>query len=148
MPAAPHHIILSRQRSQKSWPQEITRGTTPRPRWRQCASSEEAVTPRIDTPVGIHAFRAAWLFHRRRGRNLRFIGMAQNSSSWPRSLAGYPFQRPGVGPKVGPTLSSAYHPPRSMICVCFAKPSSLGVTEPFLTQKRPFLTQIRCLKFI
>ena len=34
--------------------------------------------------------------------------------------------------------SSADHPPRSLTCVCFAKPSSLGVTEPFLTQKQPF----------
>jgi hypothetical protein len=33
------------------------------------------------------------------------------------------------------TTSSTNHRPRSMTCVCFAKPSSLGVTEPFLTQK-------------
>ena len=34
------------------------------------------------------------------------------------------------------TTSSTNHRPRSMTCVCFAKPSSLGVTEPFLTQKQ------------
>jgi hypothetical protein len=33
------------------------------------------------------------------------------------------------------TTSSTNHRPRSMTCVCFAKPSSLGVTEPFLAQK-------------
>jgi hypothetical protein len=33
------------------------------------------------------------------------------------------------------TTSSTNHRPRSMTCVCFAKPTSLGVTEPFLTQK-------------
>ena len=33
------------------------------------------------------------------------------------------------------TTSSTNYRPRSMTCVCFAKPSSLGVTEPFLTQK-------------
>jgi hypothetical protein len=33
------------------------------------------------------------------------------------------------------TTSSNTHRPRSMTCVCFANPSSLGVTEPFLTQK-------------
>jgi hypothetical protein len=27
-----------------------------------------------------------------------------------------------------------------MTCVCFAEPSSPGVIEPFLTQKRPFLS--------
>ena len=30
------------------------------------------------------------------------------------------------------------HPSRSMTCVCFAKPSSLGVAEPFLSQKQPY----------
>ena len=34
--------------------------------------------------------------------------------------------------------SSADHPSRSINCVCFAKPYSLGVTEPFLIQKQPF----------
>ena len=33
------------------------------------------------------------------------------------------------------TTSSTNHRPRSMTCVRFAKPSSLGVTEPFLTKK-------------
>ena len=32
------------------------------------------------------------------------------------------------------TTSSTDHRPRSMTCDCFAKPSSLGVTEPLLTQ--------------
>jgi hypothetical protein len=31
------------------------------------------------------------------------------------------------------TTFSTNHRPRSMACVCFAKPSSVGVTEPFLT---------------
>ena len=39
------------------------------------------------------------------------------------------------------TTSSNDHRPRSMTCVCFAKPSSLGVTEPFLTQKTAFLSR-------
>ena len=34
--------------------------------------------------------------------------------------------------------SSADHPPRRLTCVCFAKPSSLGVPKSFLTQKQPF----------
>jgi hypothetical protein len=38
-------------------------------------------------------------------------------------------------------MSSAHHRPRSMICVCFANPCSLGVAEPFLTQKQPFLSR-------
>jgi hypothetical protein len=29
-----------------------------------------------------------------------------------------------------------------MTCVCFAEPSSLGVTEPFLTQKTAFLLKV------
>ena len=37
--------------------------------------------------------------------------------------------------------SSADHPPRIITCVCFAKPSSLGVTEPFLTQKTACLSR-------
>jgi hypothetical protein len=28
----------------------------------------------------------------------------------------------------------------SMTCVCFAEPSFPGVAEPFLTQKRPFVS--------
>jgi hypothetical protein len=38
--------------------------------------------------------------------------------------------------------SSVDHPPRSMTCVCFAKPSSMGVVEPFLTQKTAFLLKV------
>jgi hypothetical protein len=38
--------------------------------------------------------------------------------------------------------SSANHPPSSMTCVCFAEPSSPGVTGPFLTQKTPFLLKV------
>jgi hypothetical protein len=38
--------------------------------------------------------------------------------------------------------SSAYHPPRSITCVCFADPSSLCFTEPFLAQKTAFLLKV------
>ena len=38
------------------------------------------------------------------------------------------------------TTSSTNHRPRSMTCVCFAKPSFLGVAVPFLTQ---FLTLLK-----
>ena len=36
--------------------------------------------------------------------------------------------------------SSVDHPSRSITGVCFAKPSFLGITEPFLTQKTAFLS--------
>jgi len=39
-------------------------------------------------------------------------------------------------------MSSVDHPPRSMTCGCFANPSSLGVTEPFLTQKTAFILKV------
>jgi hypothetical protein len=35
-------------------------------------------------------------------------------------------------------MSSTDNSSRRLTCIYFAKPSSLGVTEPFLTQKRPF----------
>jgi hypothetical protein len=38
--------------------------------------------------------------------------------------------------------STADHPSRSTTCVFFAKPSFLGVTEPFLTQKTAFLLNV------
>ena len=48
----------------------------------------------------------------------------------------------GYASAVTSWAEAADHPPRSMTCVCFAKRSSLGVTEPFLTQKTAVLLKV------
>ena len=58
----------------------------------------------------------------------RFVCEKRSSNGSILSILGLPL----------PSRPQLDHRPRSMTCVCFAKPSSLGVTEPFLTRKQPF----------
>ena len=62
----------------------------------------------------------------------KFEAPFKTSNAWARA----PTRAPSRG--LNSVTSSADHLSRSTTCVCFEEPSSLGYTEPFLTQKRPF----------